>query len=239
MHCRTGRWTPFSILRAARSQSTAANGRSASLLGADGSPLGADGSPKHPPVLKHSSGKTHGRHHSRRSLLTTGLAFAAGITLPLPAFAALPRREERALNLHLAHTGESFRGTYWAQGRYIPQALTEINYLLRDQHNGEVIGIDPRLLDLVSVLRVKLDAHHPVDILCGYRSPQTNETLYDEGENVAKHSYHIKGMAVDVRLPGQSLKHLYRAARSLKAGGVGYYPRAHFIHLDLGAVRTW
>jgi len=181
---------------------------------------------------------------TRRSLLKLGAAAALSTTfptilLPKTSVAAIARTPERRLHLHLAHTGEIFDGIYWSRGHYVNEAMSEINRLFRDRHNAEVIAIDPKLLDTLAALRKRLETRTPFEVVCGYRSPETNEALYEEGEHVAKNSYHIKGMAVDIRCRDRDLHHLYRAAKSLRSGGVGYYGRAKFIHVDVGAVRTW
>jgi uncharacterized protein YcbK (DUF882 family) len=178
---------------------------------------------------------------SRRSLLRlSGAAIASSVLAPLPALAAIATRPERALQLHLAHTGESYTGTYWAEGHYIPEAVRSIAELMRDQHTDQVRPMDPRLLDLLHALQLQPGICQPIEVLCGYRSAATNALLREEGERgVAKHSYHITGQAVDVRLPDGNLRQLYNAARALGAGGVGYYGHAHFVHVDVGEVRHW
>ena len=177
---------------------------------------------------------------SRRSLLRlSGAAIAGAALAPFPALAAIAPRSDRSLQLHLAHTGETFAGPYWANGHYIPDAVSQISELMRDQHTDQVLAIDPRLLDVLHALQYQFP-HQPIEVVCGYRSPETNALLREEGERgVAKHSYHITGQAVDVRLPSGNLRQLWHAARALNAGGVGYYARAHFVHLDVGEVRHW
>jgi uncharacterized protein YcbK (DUF882 family) len=178
---------------------------------------------------------------TRRSLLhLSGAAVASSILAPLPALAAIASRPERSLQLHLAHTGETFAGKYWVEGHYIPEAVRSISELMRDQHTDQVRPMDPRLLDLLHTLQSQSGIRQPIEVVCGYRSAATNALLREEGERgVAKHSYHITGQAVDVRLRDGNLRQLYNAARALGAGGVGYYGHAHFVHVDVGEVRHW
>ena len=145
----------------------------------------------------------------------------------------------RTIAFHNLHTGEHLETTYWAEGNYITPALKHIDHVLRDFRTGDVARIDPRLLDLLHVLRSKMESSEPFHVISGYRSPKTNDTLAQQSNGVAKKSLHMKGMAADVRLPGRALSGLKDAAASLKLGGVGYYPSSDFIHVDVGRVRYW
>jgi uncharacterized protein YcbK (DUF882 family) len=146
---------------------------------------------------------------------------------------------ERALSFYNLHTTESLRTVYWAEGNYIPEALTAINYHLRDYRTGDTHEIDRRLLDVLCELRKKLETSSPLEVISGYRSPVTNAMLHANSSGVAEHSLHIEGMAADIRIAGRNLLLLRRTAISLKAGGVGYYPTSDFVHVDVGRVRTW
>ncbi len=128
---------------------------------------------------------------------------------------------------------------YCANGEYIPGALTEINHILRDHRNGEVGSVDHRLLDLLHAINSRLDNSKPFHIISGFRSEQTNAMLAERSNGVAKHSLHMYGLAIDIRLPGHDLVTLRKTAIALKGGGVGYYPRSDFVHLDVGSVRYW
>jgi len=145
----------------------------------------------------------------------------------------------RSLSFYNLHTAERLDAVYWADGEYIPDALAEINRILRDHRSGDVFPMAPRLLDMLAELRDRLESAQPFEIISGYRSPKTNAMLRAQGHGVAENSLHLKGMAADVRLPGRDLDLLRRAAISLKAGGVGYYPASQFVHVDIGRVRTW
>jgi uncharacterized protein YcbK (DUF882 family) len=149
------------------------------------------------------------------------------------------RAGERALSFYNTHTGDTLKTVYWAQGSYFPDALEEINRILRDHRSGEVKPIAPGLLDLAHRLRRMLDTDGPIHIISGYRSPATNARLASQGGGVAKHSMHLEGAALDLRLPGRDLKDVHRAALALQGGGVGYYARSEFVHIDIGRVRRW
>jgi uncharacterized protein YcbK (DUF882 family) len=147
--------------------------------------------------------------------------------------------DRRTLALHNLHTGEKFDEAYFANGRYEPGALHEINHILRDHHDGTIRAIDPRLLDLLVHLRQRLGTSSPYEVLCGYRSPETNAMMAAMSDGVAAGSLHMYGKAIDMRVPGRGLRQVNRAALSLKAGGVGYYPQSDFVHVDTGSVRHW
>lgn len=146
---------------------------------------------------------------------------------------------ERDLAFVSLHTGERLSTTYARAGRYLPEALHEIDHVLRDWRSGEAVAMDRGLLDLLFALRRKVGSTAPLEIISGYRSPKTNARLSAKNSGVAKRSLHMRGMAVDLRLPDRELKLLHRAARELEAGGVGLYSRSGFIHVDTGRVRTW
>lgn len=175
---------------------------------------------------------------SRRSFLALGLGTAAAlVTSPLEAAVrALP---ERGLHLYNTHTGEYLRTVYWAEGRYLTKSLVQINKFLRDHRSGDIHQMDPRLLDAMVAVHKKFGAKGAIHIISGYRSPQTNATLVANSDGVAHNSLHMTGKAVDIRIPGQSTKIVGRAAKSLRAGGVGTYPSSNFVHMDTGRVRYW
>jgi uncharacterized protein YcbK (DUF882 family) len=176
---------------------------------------------------------------SRRTFLAAGLAVVACFS-PYKAFASvLKTLPEKALAFYNTHTGETLKAVYWDQGTYVPQALVEINYILRDHRTGEVREIEPALLDLLCALQQKLGSSAPFSIISGYRSSETNSHLSSKNKGVAKNSMHLLGKAIDIRLPGHELKTLQRAAVDLQRGGVGYYPSSDFVHVDVGRVRYW
>lgn len=175
----------------------------------------------------------------RRGFVHRAALLALGAMTTRQALAKLPQQGERALSFYNTHTGESASTVYWAQGEYFPQALEDINRILRDHYSGEVRPISPRLLDLAHRLRRMLDTDAPIHVISGYRSPATNARLAARSGGVAKHSMHLEGAALDLRLPGRDLKLVHRAALELQGGGVGYYARSDFVHIDIGRVRRW
>ena len=182
------------------------------------------------------------REANRRQFLTFTLAAAAAaLTCPaiVRAHAKSAPTGERAIAFRNLHTGESLKTAYWADGVYLPEGLREIDRLMRDYRTDEVVRMDPTLMDTLYVLRGKLDSRAPFQVVSGYRSPKTNAMLRAQSGGVAKRSLHMRGMAVDVFLPDRDLGSLRKAALALKAGGVGYYPKPGFVHLDTGRVRAW
>lgn len=179
----------------------------------------------------------------RRRFLQGLLGAGAGLTAAgslLTTSSALAADHDRKLSLYAPATGETIRLVYWAPGEgYIEQSLQEISHVMRDRRNGEVKRIDPKLLDAIYTLQLQLQPREPVHMLSGYRSPQTNEMLRRRNRGVARNSLHMRGMAVDIRMPDRKFTHLHKAALELQAGGVGRYRRSGFIHLDTGAVRRW
>lgn len=178
---------------------------------------------------------------NRRGFLKVATVAAAGlVTSPALARVTTVKERARSVAVYNTHTGESLKLVYWAPGEgYLHQALKELSWTLRDHYTDQSIPIDPKLLDLMHALQVKLDVKKPVHVLSGYRTPATNAMLRRHSRRVAKHSYHILGKAADIRLPGWHASDLRRAALSFHAGGVGYYRRSDFIHIDTGPVRTW
>lgn len=145
----------------------------------------------------------------------------------------------RTLSFHNTHTGDSLKLTYFVHGRYLRDALDEINFLLRDYRTGDVYPIDTVLLDQLHDLKQLFGFNKPFHIISGYRSPRTNAMLHESSHGVARHSLHMEGRAIDIRLEGIDMRMLRNAAIRLRRGGVGYYPRSNFVHLDTGNFRTW
>lgn len=178
----------------------------------------------------------------RRFLQRAGVAGATALVLPLlatPARAAAAGRT-RALSLLHTHTGERLATTYAIDDRYLQPVLGTLDHFLRDHYNGAVGRMDPQLYDLLHGLHQRLRAEAPFEIISAYRSPHTNERLRERGGGgVARRSLHLDGRAIDLRLPGVPLADLRDAAIELRAGGVGYYARERFVHIDTGRVRTW
>jgi uncharacterized protein YcbK (DUF882 family) len=145
----------------------------------------------------------------------------------------------KTLSFEHTHTGEKLKLTYFEHGKYIKGALHEINYLLRDFRTDDIHPIDTKLLDQLFDLKQTLGLNKPFHIISGYRSPFTNAQLRKNSHGVAEHSYHLQGRAIDIRVEGVSSKTVRNTALALAQGGVGYYPRNNFVHLDSGRFRTW
>lgn len=173
---------------------------------------------------------------SRRQFLKCSTGLLLGLTLPMRLLASAPERQLAFYNLH---TGESLRLSYWVDGDYVADALPSLNHLMRDHRTNEVYPMQPKLLDQLYVLQQLVATPGPFHVISAYRSPKINQRLQVKSSGVAKKSLHMQGMAIDICLPGKSLGQLHQAALSLQAGGVGYYPRSNFIHLDVGRVRHW
>ena len=177
----------------------------------------------------------------RRDILRTGLALAgAAIALPAVPVWALAAPDVRRVSFLNVHTGEaSPEIAYWEDGAYVPDALAAVNHSLRDWRNNQVHVIEPRLLDLLTAVQGKLGTNERIQVISGYRSPETNAMLHAHSGQVSATSLHMLGQAIDIHLPGVELTHLRDVAQSLAIGGVGYYPVSNFVHVDVGPVKTW
>lgn len=178
---------------------------------------------------------------SRRGLLA---AFAATAITAAPsasnAFGFLRGAGDvRRISMYSGRTGEKLDTVYWIEGNYIPEAMKEINFFMRDWRTDQIVNIDPRTVDIAAASHRLMDTDEPYMMLSGYRSPQTNAMLRARSGGVAKHSLHMEGMAADLRMRSRSVAQMYSAAVSCKAGGVGRYGRSNFVHMDCGDVRTW
>jgi uncharacterized protein YcbK (DUF882 family) len=179
---------------------------------------------------------------TRRRLFLRHTAHLVAGSLPLLATAARASVSgARSLSLVHTHTHERIELVYAVEERYDPFALALLNRFLRDHYSGEVGRIDPRVFDQLHRLRLVLgQGAGPFEVISGYRCPATNDRLREtRSGGVARHSLHIEGRAIDVRLPGCTLADLRDAALSLRAGGVGFYARERFVHLDTGRLRSW
>jgi uncharacterized protein YcbK (DUF882 family) len=177
--------------------------------------------------------------NQRRSFLKASLVLASASGLPMVAKASIATPAERKLSLYNTHTGESVSRVFWAEGQFVPDALQDINKVLRDHRNNAVAAIDPQLLLLLDQVNVKMGSSNTLHIISGYRSPQSNALLQETTTGVAKHSMHMDGKAIDIRMPGRNLAEVRKAAMSLRGGGVGYYPDSQFVHMDTGRLRSW
>jgi len=189
----------------------------------------------------HLPGQSH-TISSRRAFLKAGMFMIAGAAFPVDALAriAAATTPERALSFYNTHTGEHLdRIVFWADGRYIPEHLTEINHILRDFRTDEIKPIDAKLLDILYTVQRRLRVKEPLHIVSGYRSKATNADLRQASSGVAKKSFHTKGKAIDFRIPGREVGDIRKVALRMQLGGVGYYPDSDFVHLDTGPFRAW
>jgi uncharacterized protein YcbK (DUF882 family) len=151
-----------------------------------------------------------------------------------------PENQDHRLRLYNTHTAERIELVYRRGDQYLPGALAKLDYFLRDHRTGDVRHFDPRLYDILSDLASSIG--YPggqIDIICGYRTTSTNESLRAHTTGVAKNSLHIQAEAIDLRMLGIDTLQLRQAALALHRGGVGYYPHSDFIHIDVGRVRQW
>src|SRR5246500_3637878 len=151
-----------------------------------------------------------------------------------------PDSHDHLLLLYNTHTTERIDIVYRRGEAYIPEALARLDYFLRDHRTGDVRHFDARLYDILSDLTASVGRPGgEIDIVCGYRTSSTNESLRARTAGVAKNSLHMQAEAIDLRMPGIDTLKLRKAALGLARGGVGYYPHSDFIHLDVGRVRQW
>ncbi len=180
--------------------------------------------------------------NSRRRFLQAGFSACALMAIPLAiplSHADILQPAERKLAFLNLHTGERIQSVYWAENQYIPEALQAISNVLRDHRTGDLHPMDTDLFNLLHLLQSRMNSNQEFHVISAYRSPKTNAMLAGRSDGVAKQSMHTQGKAIDIRLPGHQLSDLQAAALSLKTGGVGYYPKSDFIHLDTGRTRFW
>jgi uncharacterized protein YcbK (DUF882 family) len=177
---------------------------------------------------------------TRRRFLHRTSRIVAAAALPVFATPARAAVGARGLAMVHTHTQERIDLVYAVDGQYDPAALGSLNRFLRDHYSGDVGVIDPQVFELLHRVQRALGSGRPYEVVSGYRCPATNTQLREtRGGGVAKRSLHMEGRAIDVRLPGVPLADLRDAALSLRGGGVGFYPREQFVHLDTGRLRSW
>lgn len=175
----------------------------------------------------------------RRAVLTgLGAALALGAGPAAPAILS-GRGDIRSITLVNDRTGDWIDTVYWIEGAYVGEALAAISFLMRDWREEVSKPIARATIDILAETHRRLDTAEPFEVISGYRTPKTNAMLRRRSRGVARNSYHVKGMAVDIRLRGRSVAQIAGAAASLEAGGVGRYSRAEFVHVDSGPVRDW
>jgi uncharacterized protein YcbK (DUF882 family) len=180
----------------------------------------------------------------RRFLSGAGALLSATALAPLAparAWAEAHGGSTRVLRLHNVHTAESGVFPFFQAGSRAPEVLARLQHFFRDFRTGHEHPLDNGLFDLLHEVAVTLDRDPEYEVICGYRSPQTNEYLRGRSASsgVAQHSLHLEGRAVDVRMVGVSVERLHTAGLSLQRGGVGLYTASQFVHLDTGRVRHW
>ena len=172
----------------------------------------------------------------RRGFLIGTLAGVAGFANPMRrAFAA----DAHALSFYHLHTAEKLSVVYREHGELVSGALEAIKLFLRDFRTEQTHPIDVGLLDELWKLHMEFEGRGWFEVISGYRSPRTNEALRHASSGVAKDSLHVSGRAIDVRHTNAKTPDLRDAAIAMRAGGVGYYAKSNFVHIDTGAFRTW
>ena len=188
----------------------------------------------HPPAARHSTAKPATTPQSLRGSRYGGFAPSAPVAPP-----ELDLTSPRSLSLLNVNSKEELTVTYWSDGTYHRDALDQLNHFLRDSQNGQQTEMDPMLFDVLWHTMNVTGYHGTVEVLSAYRSPTTNAWLASVSRGVARDSQHINGNAMDIRFPGVPVFKIRQAARSLQMGGVGFYPRSGFVHLDTGPIRYW
>ncbi len=180
------------------------------------------------------------RGASRRHFLGLSMTATAGLLISSPATAlSYPSMAARELSFYNLHTYETLSAVYWRDGTYLPEGLAQISYHLRDFRTGGIKPIDPGLLNILHHLTSNVECSAPINVISGYRTPATNAMLAARSDKVAPNSFHMRGQAIDIRLPGYATTGVRDAALGIAMGGVGYYPESDFIHLDTGPIRAW
>ena len=180
-------------------------------------------------------------HITRRGVLQ---AFAATTVMAAPTYskaAGFLRRagDVRRIKMYSGRTGERVDTIYWVEGKYIKDAIKEINFFMRDWRQDEAKEMDVRNFDILAAAHNLMDVSEPYMLLSGYRTPKTNSMLRARSRGVAKNSLHMKGQAADLTMKSRSVSQIFQAGVSCGAGGVGKYTRSNFVHMDCGQARRW
>ncbi len=175
---------------------------------------------------------------NRRQFLTKAGIISAALTTLTPVISRASKIP-RSLSFYNTHTREKLNILYAWADTYDRDALEEINYFLRDFRTGDIHPIDPTLLDILHGVSQTFGGHGTFEVISGYRSPKTNSLLRKQSNKVAKRSLHMQGKAIDIRLTGTNTKKLQQCAIKMQRGGVGYYRKSDFVHIDTGRVRFW
>ena len=176
----------------------------------------------------------------RRNFLKSSFAFCFGsLALPSVLAAKTKKTQNKTLKLFNINTREHLTVTYYKDGAYVKSALDKIDHIMADKRSKQIMKTDLVLIDTLHKIQTRSNAKEPITLICGYRAPATNSKLVKSKKGVAKGSYHTRGQAADIKIPGVELSDIKKIAESLKKGGVGYYPNSGFVHVDVGPTRTW
>ena len=177
---------------------------------------------------------------SRRSFLLTSTQIVLGLgVISVPTIGCAKVLEKRALSFFHTRTQQELTINYGSGKAYDRNALAQINKFLRDYQTGQIHSIDPKLLDILWAVQQEMGSKGVYEVISGYRSPRTNRGLRGGSSGVARQSLHMKGKAIDIRFSGANIGQIHQCAMAMQSGGVGYYPKAGFVHLDSGEYRTW
>ncbi|ASV33000.1 hypothetical protein BJP41_07455 [Candidatus Williamhamiltonella defendens] len=174
----------------------------------------------------------------RRKWFILGGAFLGSVLLS-PLGLAASRPKPRILEINHTHTGEFIKTEFFDGRKYNKKGLSRLNYIFRDFRANKLKSIDSQLFNQLYRLQNLLGTNKPIQLISGYRTKKTNNLLRKSSSAVAINSFHTLGRAVDFYIEGIPLNKIYKAALRMRAGGVGYYPKSHFIHIDTGPVRNW
>jgi len=177
--------------------------------------------------------------NQRREFLKKSIHLGIGLTVAPYELFAMKIPVDKTIKLYNINTHEHLTATYWSKDHFVKSEMKKINYFLRDFRTGDVQNMDTALLDQLYAIQLIRDTNKPFNVISGYRSPKTNNMLRRKSEGVAKNSFHTKAQAIDINLPGTELKNLKKLAHFLRRGGVGYYPKTGFMHIDTGPIRYW
>jgi uncharacterized protein YcbK (DUF882 family) len=177
---------------------------------------------------------------SRRSFLLKTTQIALGLTVvSIPSISCAKVLGKRSLAFYHTHTQQELNVTYAWGKVYNPKALSQISQYLRDYKTGQTHPIDPKLLDILWAIQGEMGRKGVYEVISGFRSPLTNKKMREKYSGVAEHSLHMQGKAIDIRYSGIDTDQIQQCAIEMKSGGVGYYAKSDFVHLDTGEYRTW
>ncbi|HIO90269.1 MAG TPA: DUF882 domain-containing protein [Campylobacterales bacterium] len=175
----------------------------------------------------------------RREFLKKSLIVGTGFIVSPAELFSLSLPIDKTLILHNSHTGESIKSTFWSKDHYVKSEVKRLNHFFRDFRQNETAKMDKNLYQLLYGIQLVSNSKKPVDILSGFRSIKTNKKLRRYSKGVAKRSYHVRAKAIDFNISDRYVKQTLKLARMLELGGVGYYPKSGFVHIDTGPIRYW